>query len=232
MSESPDSRTPPDDPAAAMRRLKALPATDRARILELLTAKTYAEARPDVEKIVGCECPVSTLSRFFRWQSRENHIEEANDLVQQLDERIPDAGRRRTICGIVDAGLDSLVAEGSAHGESRTLVATVKLQLAREQQTLRRERLELAKRNARRADKYLKLQREKLHLVKHDAIALGIDALSQEFKMRPDLYRKFEPLVEELTGRRVRPLTRQEEIEQEEQRHPTLANAPKIAPEL
>jgi len=207
-------------------RLKALSPDDRARIMELFDARPYSQVRPDVEKIVGFTCPLIALHRFFRWQTRENNFNDANDLVQQLGHQLPEPGRRRAIQGIVEAGLSSIMAAASAGAEVRILVAAARLHLAREQQTLRWQRMELAKRHARRADKHLRLQRDKFQLARQKAIEIGIDALLQEFKTRPDLNDKFLQITEELTSRRIRPLTRGEEIEQEEQARAERADPP------
>lgn len=200
MSESLSLHTPREDPAAPMRRLKALPAPERARILELLTARTYADARSDVEKIAGCECPVSTLSRFFRWQSREDGFEESRDLLEQVNTLIPEGERDQTLDGILDAGLDSLLAQSAARGESKIFIAGLKLLLAREREDRRNERMKLAVRQAARADRSLALQEEKLKVMKRRKLTAGTHALIEEFNGHPETRDKLLRVLREFMG--------------------------------
>jgi hypothetical protein len=69
-----------------LTRLKELPSAERAKLMEVLRANTYAQAEAQFESLVGFACSVGVLSQFFQWQSTQEDLETSNDLVEQFEE--------------------------------------------------------------------------------------------------------------------------------------------------
>jgi hypothetical protein len=86
MSKRKINQPPPGQSKPALTKLKELPSADRAKLMEVLRANTYAQAVPLVENLFGFACSADVLFRFFRWQSTQESLENANDLVATFEE--------------------------------------------------------------------------------------------------------------------------------------------------
>lgn len=72
-------------PKPPLTRLKELPAEDRSKLLTVLGENTYDKAIPLVENLVGFACSRNVLSKFWQWQSAQESLENANDLVETFE---------------------------------------------------------------------------------------------------------------------------------------------------
>jgi hypothetical protein len=75
---SPGQTKPP------LTRLKELPAVKRAEVMAILRARTYDQARPAVEALVGFGCSTGALCRFFSWQAKQDEARASEDMVGQV----------------------------------------------------------------------------------------------------------------------------------------------------
>jgi hypothetical protein len=178
MDTTPDVNTPAEK-TPAMTRLKELPAPDRDRIMELLAAGTYAEARPAVEKIVGCDCPVPTLCRFFHWQNRANHVDGARDLIQQMDFFFSQGAPGWNWGEMVGSGFDALMAKALALEDLDAFIALGKLDIARRKEGQREEQLKVVRAREDRAERHLQFRLEKFKDERQTRLDAGLEAVGE-----------------------------------------------------
>ena len=74
----------PGKPKPALTRLKELPAEQRARVMEILRANTYKQARPIVEAFAGFACATNPLCQFFSWQAKQDELRASEDMAAQV----------------------------------------------------------------------------------------------------------------------------------------------------
>ncbi len=179
MDTTSDVNTPAENPPA-MTRLKELPAPDRDRIMELLVAGTYAEARPAVEKIIGCDCPVPTLCRFFHWQNRANHVDGARDLIQQMDFFFSQGAPGWNWGEMVGSGFDALMAKALAlEGPGRVYRPRKTSTSPARKEGQREEQLKVVRAREDRAERHLQFRLEKFKDERQTRLDAGLEAVGE-----------------------------------------------------
>jgi len=73
-------------PKPPLTRLKELPASDRAKVMEILRDHATADAKPLVERQVGFQCSLDALYKFFSWQVNQESLDAQNDMLETFEE--------------------------------------------------------------------------------------------------------------------------------------------------
>ena len=69
---------------APLTKLKELPSAERAKVMEILRARTYRDAEPLVGELVGFACSMDVLCRFFSWQGAQEDMEISKGVLSQV----------------------------------------------------------------------------------------------------------------------------------------------------
>ena len=134
---------PPGEAKPSLTRLKELSPDVRAKLMGILRANTYVQARPLVEAEVGFDCPVEALGRFFRWQAKASEEEAADDIAGEVEKFLRERHPDWTDAKLEELGSMFFMMKAMGDDDARGFVRAAQVSLKREQRQVLGRRLGL-----------------------------------------------------------------------------------------
>jgi hypothetical protein len=162
----------------AMSRLKELPETVQTQVLGILEGRTYQDAEPLVQSLVGFFCSSNILCRFRKWREAREAMKLGDERCRQIKEflqkEMPEASPEKLReLGVMFCTLASL-----GNGDAKEFVNVSRMQVQSEREQIRARKLNLEERKFQEA---LRLK-----------LDVGLDALAKMFQQNPDAMKHFQ----------------------------------------
>jgi len=165
-------------PKAPMTKLKELPPAERSKVMEILCKHTYRDAEPLVSKLVGFDCSMDVLCRFYSWQGTRQDLELSKGTLRQvtsfLREEFPGWPEEK----VNEAAASFFTLHAVATRDVKGFASMARFYLQTERCKIREKKLALEE-----------LKFEDSHRKKFQA---ALDAIGQAFRKNPEAMRLYE----------------------------------------
>ena len=197
----------PGEPKLPLIRLKELAAEERARVMHILRANTYEQALSMVEQIVGFNCSIDTLKRFFAWQQTGQAMELSDEMIGQigdfLRERYPGWSEEK----MRETASAFFTFHTMSQRDTRGFACIARLGLESGREQILADKLKFDKEKTARKlalnAKRLELDKLKFEHSQSRKLDIALDALAEDFKKNPEalkLYRVARQKLEAIQG--------------------------------